>query len=80
MASLTKPAASAPPCRSPQIIEDRYIDDDKLLEICKEKFGLGNYHLMVRSTLTLKFQATLLTRRSSSSIDGTFKHLSGSTR
>lgn len=47
MALLTKPAASAPTCRSPQIIEDRYIDDDKLLEICEERFGLGNYQLKV---------------------------------
>ncbi|KAF2797931.1 hypothetical protein K505DRAFT_357980 [Melanomma pulvis-pyrius CBS 109.77] len=28
-----------------QIIEDRYINEDKLLELCKDKFGLGNYRL-----------------------------------
>lgn len=34
---------------SPQIIENRYIDDDKLLGICKERFGTGNYKLRVSS-------------------------------
>lgn len=33
---------------APQIIENRYIDDEKLLEICKERFGTGNYKLKVR--------------------------------
>ncbi|KAJ4316349.1 hypothetical protein N0V94_005487 [Neodidymelliopsis sp. IMI 364377] len=28
-----------------QIIEDRYIDDCKLLNICRERFGQGNYRL-----------------------------------
>ncbi|KAJ4394949.1 hypothetical protein N0V91_011164 [Didymella pomorum] len=36
---------------APQIIENRYIDDDKLLEICKERFGTGNYKL--KETLEL---------------------------
>lgn len=40
------PPTTAPHC-SPQIIENRYIDDDKLLEICKERFGKGNYKLRV---------------------------------
>jgi hypothetical protein len=31
-----------------QIIEDRYIDEMKLLEFCKQRFGLGNYRLRVR--------------------------------
>ena len=48
MMPLSKPSMSAPTGRSPQIIEDRYIDDDKLLQICRERFGVGNYHLKVR--------------------------------
>jgi hypothetical protein len=39
------------PCPTPrrklQIIEDRYIDDMKLLEHCKQRFGIGNYRLKV---------------------------------
>lgn len=30
-----------------QIIEDRYIDEDKLLEICKQRFAPGTYKLRV---------------------------------
>jgi hypothetical protein len=30
-----------------QIIENRYIDEDKLLGICMNKFGPGNYKLRV---------------------------------
>lgn len=30
-----------------QIIENRYIDEDKLLDVCMHKFGLGNYKLRV---------------------------------
>jgi hypothetical protein len=30
-----------------QIIENRYIDEDKLLDVCMHKFGLGNYRLRV---------------------------------
>jgi hypothetical protein len=39
------------PCLAPgrelQVIEDRYIDDVKLLEYCKQRFGIGNYRLRV---------------------------------
>lgn len=28
-----------------QIIENRYIDEEKLLDVCMHKFGLGNYRL-----------------------------------
>ncbi|KAF2623991.1 hypothetical protein BU25DRAFT_461491 [Macroventuria anomochaeta] len=37
--------APAPRSPSPQIIEDRYIDDDKLLELCSKRFPLGSYRL-----------------------------------
>jgi hypothetical protein len=30
-----------------QIIENRYIDEDKLLDVCMNKFGPGNYKLRV---------------------------------
>ncbi|KAF2625279.1 hypothetical protein BU25DRAFT_460399 [Macroventuria anomochaeta] len=36
---------AAPMHSPPQVIENRYIDDDKLVEICKERFGAGNYRL-----------------------------------
>jgi hypothetical protein len=42
-------SAAAPAYRSPQMIEDRYIDDKKLLQVCREKFGVGGYKLKVRS-------------------------------
>ena len=38
--------------REVQIIEDRYIDDGKLLEYCKQRFGIGNYRLKVDRTCT----------------------------
>lgn len=40
-----KPPSRPPP---PQIIEDRYIDDDKLLELCSKRFPSGSYRLSVR--------------------------------
>ncbi|ORY12264.1 hypothetical protein BCR34DRAFT_600818 [Clohesyomyces aquaticus] len=27
------------------IIEDRYIDEEKLLDLCRARFGAGNYRL-----------------------------------
>ncbi|UPX17083.1 uncharacterized protein EKO05_0007459 [Ascochyta rabiei] len=45
MMPLPKFSTAAPMYPSAQIIEDRYIDDEKLLEICKERFGWGNYKL-----------------------------------
>ena len=41
-------SAAAPAYPSPQIIEDRYIDDKKLLQVCRERFGIGGYKLKVR--------------------------------
>ncbi|KAF3034084.1 hypothetical protein E8E12_005624 [Didymella heteroderae] len=38
-------SAAAPAYPSPQIIEDRYIDDKKLLQVCRERFGIGGYKL-----------------------------------
>lgn len=46
MMPLSKLPAGDPAYSSPQIIEDRYIDDQKLLAVCKEKFG-SNYKLKV---------------------------------
>jgi hypothetical protein len=57
-----------------QIIEDRYIDEDKLLELCSHKFGTGNYKLRV-GLLSLVTRFGLLTTSSSSSINGTSKYL-----
>lgn len=36
-----------PPPNELQIIENRYIDHEKLLKICEQRFGLGNYRLKV---------------------------------
>lgn len=47
MVPPSKYSAKAPMYPSPQVIEDRYIDDEKLWEICKEKFGPDNYKLKV---------------------------------
>ncbi|CAO2658702.1 Nn.00g064250.m01.CDS01 [Neocucurbitaria sp. VM-36] len=35
----------APTFSRPQIIEDRYIDEDKLLQVCKQRFAPGTYKL-----------------------------------
>ncbi|KAF2635942.1 hypothetical protein P280DRAFT_473566 [Massarina eburnea CBS 473.64] len=43
-----------------QIIENRYIDHDKLLEFCKERFGLGNYQLRYKSKKYYLHVPTLL--------------------
>jgi hypothetical protein len=62
------PSAHPPPRSSSlQVIEDRYIDEDKLLNICKQKFGAGNYHLRVSELLKFLrqlclFLATLVSR------------------
>ncbi|KAF1960377.1 hypothetical protein CC80DRAFT_292757 [Byssothecium circinans] len=32
-----------------QIIDNRYIDHDKLIEYCKQRFGLGKYELRYKS-------------------------------
>jgi hypothetical protein len=57
-----------------QIIEDRYIDEDKLLELCSHKFGPGNYKLRV-GILSLVTRFGLLTASSSNSINGISKYL-----
>jgi hypothetical protein len=57
MMPLPKSPATAPMYPSPQIIEDRYIDDEKLLQICKERFGLGNYGLKVAVPLFISLKA-----------------------
>lgn len=47
--ATTPQSPSSPPrCPSPQIISDRYIDDDKLLELCSQRFPSGSYRLSVR--------------------------------
>ena len=46
MIPLSKLSAGDSTYPSPQIIEDRYIDDQKLLAVCREKFG-SNYKLKV---------------------------------
>jgi hypothetical protein len=48
-----------PPASSPQVIEDRYIDENKLLDICKQKFGAGNYRLRVSKLLKFSQQLRL---------------------
>jgi hypothetical protein len=69
--------AMKPPAQHPskvsQIIEDRYIDEDKLLDICKQRFGLGNYRLRVRVILSSYTAPKLLQLMfySSSSTNGT---------
>jgi hypothetical protein len=66
------PSAHPPPSSSSlQVIEDRYIDEDKLLNICKQKFGAGNYHLRVSKLLGFMqwlylFLATLISHTRSS--------------
>jgi hypothetical protein len=46
--SMPFPRFSAAPMHpSPQMIEDRYIDDRKLLQVCRERFGVGGYKLKV---------------------------------
>ncbi|KAF2692087.1 hypothetical protein K458DRAFT_411760 [Lentithecium fluviatile CBS 122367] len=40
--NLSEPSALR---RELQIIEDRYIDDRKLVKICLQRFGPGNYSL-----------------------------------
>jgi len=42
------PILEAP--REPQIIQDRYIDGDKLLAICQERYGVENCRLKVISS------------------------------
>ncbi|KAL5396221.1 hypothetical protein PMIN04_006804 [Paraphaeosphaeria minitans] len=41
-----EPIPQAP--REPQIIQDRYIDGDKLLALCQERYGIENCRLKVR--------------------------------
>jgi hypothetical protein len=67
-----KPPAQCP-SKVSQIIEDRYIDEDKLLDICKQRFGLGNYRLRVRVILSSYTALKLLQLmfHSSSSTNGT---------
>jgi hypothetical protein len=66
------PSAHPPPSSSSlQVIEDRYIDEDKLLNICKQKFGAGNYQLRVSELLRFLqwlylFLATLVSHTRSS--------------
>jgi hypothetical protein len=73
MMPLPQLSSAHPPPRSSslQVIEDRYIDEDKLLNICKQKFGAGNYHLRVSKLLGFLqwlylFLATLVSHTRSS--------------
>jgi hypothetical protein len=57
-----------------QIIEDRYIDDCKLLKICRERFGQGNYRLKVHGLLHQSSEDNKLKLSSTSSTSGTSGH------
>jgi hypothetical protein len=44
-----------------QVIEDRYIDEDKLLEVCEQRFGIDNYRLKVRTHKNVEREKLILT-------------------
>ena len=63
-----------------QIIENRYIDDEKLLEICKMKFGAGNYKLKVMRRMAETIVDSMLMLASTSATDGTSQRRTRSMR
>ncbi|CAI6338062.1 unnamed protein product [Periconia digitata] len=46
---IPEPHLLAPPPNQLQIIENRYVDDEKLSQICIKLFGLGNYDIRYKS-------------------------------
>lgn len=77
--SSEQPAAP-PRIPSPQIIEDRYIDDDKLLELCSQRFPPESYTLSVWTSLILIRKNPDADLNSTSPTDGTLTHLVGLTK
>ncbi|KAF2441711.1 hypothetical protein P171DRAFT_446550 [Karstenula rhodostoma CBS 690.94] len=56
IAPLPRPEPIPQASREPQIIQDRYIDGDKLLAICQERYGIENCRLKVHAGSLRKSQ------------------------